>query len=54
MNVMGLACTYSTVIKAIVTTDIVFNIAKDFWADVIEVLTGGIPTRLMCYVCKSI
>ena len=37
---MGIACTNATVIKTIVTTDIIFDIAKEFGAGVKEVLTG--------------
>ena len=37
---MGVACTRSTVIKTIVTTDIIFDMAKEFGAEVKEVLTG--------------
>ena len=37
---MGVACTNATVIKTIVTTDIIFDIAKEFGAEVKEVLTG--------------
>ena len=37
---MGVACTQSTVIKTIVTTDIIFDMAKEFGAEVKEVLTG--------------
>ena len=37
---MGIACTGSTVIKTIVTTDIIFDMAKEFGTDVKEVLTG--------------
>ncbi len=37
---MGIPCTGSTVIKTIVTTDIIFDMAKEFGAEVKEVLTG--------------
>ena len=37
---MGIPCTSSTVIKTIVTTDIIFDIAKEFGVEVKEVLTG--------------
>ncbi len=37
---MGIPCTGSTVIKTIVTTDIIFAIAKEYGAEVKEVLTG--------------
>ena len=37
---MGIPCTRSTVIKTIVTTDIIFDMAKEFGAEVKEVLTG--------------
>lgn len=37
---VGIPCKRSTVIKTIVTTDIVFDIAKDFEVEVKEVLTG--------------
>ena len=37
---MGIPCTGSTVIKTIVTTDIIFDMAKEYGADVKEVLTG--------------
>ena len=37
---MGIPCTGSTVIKTIVTTDIIFDMAKDYGAEVKEVLTG--------------
>ena len=37
---MGIPCTRSTVIKTIVTTDIIFAMAKEFGAEVKEVLTG--------------
>ena len=37
---MGIPCVRSTVIKTIVTTDIIFDIAKEFGAEVREVLTG--------------
>ena len=37
---MGIACTNATVIKTIVTTDIIFDIAREFGAGVKEVLTG--------------
>ena len=37
---MGIPCTGATVIKTIVTTDIVFEIAKEFGVEVKEVLTG--------------
>ena len=36
----GIPCTRSTVIKTIVTTDIIFDMAKEFGAEVKEVLTG--------------
>ena len=37
---MGIPCTRSTVIKTIVTTDIIFDMAKEYGAEVKEVLTG--------------
>ena len=37
---MGIPCMRSTVIKTIVTTDIIFDMAKEFGAEVKEVLTG--------------
>ena len=37
---MGIPCTGSTVIKTIVTTDIIFDMAKEYGAEVKEVLTG--------------
>ena len=37
---MGIPCTRSTVIKTIVTTDIMFDMAKEFGFEVKEVLTG--------------
>ena len=37
---MGIQCAHSTVIKTIVTTDIIFDIAKEYGAEVKEVLTG--------------
>ncbi|MBE7086641.1 MAG: phospho-sugar mutase, partial [Clostridiales bacterium] len=37
---MGIPCTGSTVIKTIVTTDIIFDMAKEYGAEVREVLTG--------------
>ena len=37
---MGIPCTHSTVIKTIVTTDIIFDMAKEFGFEVKEVLTG--------------
>ena len=37
---MGIPCTNSTVIKTIVTTDIIFDMAKEFGFEVKEVLTG--------------
>ena len=37
---MGIPCTRSTVIKTIVTTDIIFDMAEEFGAEVKEVLTG--------------
>ena len=37
---MGIPCTGSTLIKTIVTTDIIFDMAKEYGADVKEVLTG--------------
>ena len=39
-NEMGIPCTGSTVIKTIVTTDIIFYMAKEYGAEVKEVLTG--------------
>ncbi|MBQ8429537.1 MAG: phospho-sugar mutase [Clostridia bacterium] len=37
---MNIPCTRSTVIKTIVTTDIIFDMAKEYRAEVKEVLTG--------------
>ncbi len=37
---IGIPCTRSTVIKTIVTTDIIFDMAKEYGAEVKEVLTG--------------
>jgi len=37
---MGIPCIGSTVIKTIVTTDIIFDMAKEYGAEVKEVLTG--------------
>ena len=37
---MGIPCTGSTLIKTIVTTDIIFDMAKEYGAEVREVLTG--------------
>ncbi len=37
---MGIPCTGSTVIKTIVTTDIIFDMAKEYGVEVKEVLTG--------------
>lgn len=37
---MGIPCTHSTVIKTIVTTDIIFDMAQEYGAEVKEVLTG--------------
>ena len=37
---MGIPCTGSTVIKTIVTTDIIFDMAKEYGTEVKEVLTG--------------
>lgn len=37
---MGIPCTSATVIKTIVTTDIIFDMAKEFNVEVKEVLTG--------------
>ena len=39
-NEMGIPCTGSTVIKTIVTTDIIFDMAKEYGVEVKEVLTG--------------
>ena len=39
-NEMGIPCTGSTVIKTIVTTDIIFGMAKEYGVEVKEVLTG--------------
>ena len=39
-NEMGIPCTLSTVIKTIVTTDIIFDMAKEYGVEVKEVLTG--------------
>ena len=39
-NEMGIPCTRSTVIKTIVTTDIIFGMAREYGAEVKEVLTG--------------
>lgn len=38
---MDIPCTGSTVIKTIVTTDIVFDMAKEYGAELKEVLTGN-------------
>ena len=37
---LGVACNNATVIKTIVTTDIIFDMAKEYGAEVKEVLTG--------------